>query len=155
MRRSRSWQTVAGLSVPPATPPWARGVAADAQFLHTLAIIMGGVLGAIVWDLLTWFWGLPTSSSHALIGGLVGSAVLAGGVQAILFPSAGNMLLFLELTFIAFSAGAVAVLVWGFARRDSPTLGTVILAGLVTGLFPAIILARVLLKGLVQIAVSL
>jgi len=125
----------------------------DAQFLHTLAIIMGGVLGAIVWDLLTWFWGLPTSSSHALIGGLVGSAILAGGVQAILFPSAGNMLLFLELTFIAFAAGAVTVLLWGLAREDSPTLGIVILAGLVSGLFPAIILARILLKGLVQIVV--
>ena len=118
----------------------------DAQFLHTLAIIMGGVLGAIAWDLLTWLWGLPTSSSHALIGGLVGSAILAGGVQAILFPSAGNMLLFLELTFIAFAAGAVAVLLWGLALEDSPTLGIVILAGLVSGLFPAIILARILLK---------
>src|ERR1017187_8559871 len=38
-------------------------------------VILGGLLGAIAWDLLTWFWGLPTSSSHALMGGYSGAAI--------------------------------------------------------------------------------
>ena len=41
----------------------------------TQYVVLGGLLGAIVWDLLTWWWGLPTSSSHALIGGYAGAAM--------------------------------------------------------------------------------
>src|ERR1700675_3022032 len=40
----------------------------------TFAVILGGLTGAIVWDLITWYFGLPTSSSHALIGGHAGAA---------------------------------------------------------------------------------
>ncbi len=47
---------------------------------HGLVIVMAGLLGAIIWNLITWYFGLPSSSSHALIGGLVGSAI-AGGVS--------------------------------------------------------------------------
>ncbi len=45
---------------------------------HGLVIVMAGLLGAIAWNLITWYYGLPSSSSHALIGGLVGSAIAAG-----------------------------------------------------------------------------
>ncbi|PVG84450.1 anion permease [Nocardioides gansuensis] len=45
---------------------------------HGLVIVMCGLLGAIIWNLITWYYGLPSSSSHALIGGLVGAAVFAG-----------------------------------------------------------------------------
>jgi PiT family inorganic phosphate transporter len=45
---------------------------------HALLIVMAGLVGAIAWNLTTWYFGLPSSSSHALIGGLVGSAVAAG-----------------------------------------------------------------------------
>ncbi len=45
---------------------------------HGLVIVMAGLLGAIIWNLITWYYGLPSSSSHALIGGLVGSAIAAG-----------------------------------------------------------------------------
>src|SRR5690242_456682 len=41
----------------------------------TQYVVISGLLGAIVWDLLTWWWGLPTSSSHALIGGYAGAAM--------------------------------------------------------------------------------
>src|SRR5262245_29235893 len=41
----------------------------------TFAVIFSGLIGAIVWDLITWYFGLPTSSSHALIGGYAGAAV--------------------------------------------------------------------------------
>ncbi len=44
---------------------------------HALTIVMCGLLGAIAWNLITWYFGLPSSSSHALIGGLVGSALAA------------------------------------------------------------------------------
>ncbi|KRC53918.1 MULTISPECIES: inorganic phosphate transporter [unclassified Nocardioides] len=47
---------------------------------HGLVIVMAGLLGAIIWNLITWYFGLPSSSSHALIGGLVGAA-FAGGVE--------------------------------------------------------------------------
>ena len=42
----------------------------------TQYVVIAGLLGAIVWDVLTWWWGLPTSSSHALIGGMAGAAVM-------------------------------------------------------------------------------
>jgi PiT family inorganic phosphate transporter len=45
---------------------------------HGLVIVMAGLLGAISWNLITWYFGLPSSSSHALIGGLVGAALAAG-----------------------------------------------------------------------------
>src|SRR5687768_8066336 len=41
----------------------------------TFAVVFGGLAGAIIWDLLTWYLGLPTSSSHALVGGYAGAAV--------------------------------------------------------------------------------
>src|SRR3984893_3384498 len=50
----------------------------------TFAVIFGGLIGAIVWDLITWYYGLPTSSSHALIGGYAGAAVAKAGFAAIL-----------------------------------------------------------------------
>jgi PiT family inorganic phosphate transporter len=43
----------------------------------TSATILCGLLGAIIWNLLTWYYGLPSSSSHALIGGIVGSTLAA------------------------------------------------------------------------------
>jgi len=52
----------------------------------TLTIVGAGLVGAIVWDLLTWWWGLPTSSSHALLGGLAGAAVVKAGFGALDAP---------------------------------------------------------------------
>src|SRR6187402_2913237 len=49
----------------------------------TPEVIFGGLIGAITWNLATWYFGLPSSSSHALIGGLVGSAFAAAGTSAI------------------------------------------------------------------------
>ena len=51
--------------------------------LVTPTIVFAGLVGAIFWNLLTWYFGLPSSSSHALIGGVVGSAFAAEGVDAI------------------------------------------------------------------------
>ena len=48
-----------------------------------VAVIFSGLMGAIIWDLMTWWWGLPTSSSHALVGGFVGAAVTKAGFGAL------------------------------------------------------------------------
>src|SRR5206468_10316929 len=50
----------------------------------TFAVIFGGLAGAIIWDLITWYFGLPTSSSHALFGGYAGAAVAKAGFAAII-----------------------------------------------------------------------
>src|SRR5512138_309939 len=50
--------------------------ASDPAFVY---VVLAGLLGAIVWDLLTWWWALPTSSSHALIGGIAGAGVAHAG----------------------------------------------------------------------------
>jgi PiT family inorganic phosphate transporter len=50
----------------------------------TQYVVITGLLGAIVWDLLTWWWGLPTSSSHALIGGYAGAAIMRSGWHVII-----------------------------------------------------------------------
>src|SRR3954469_14215749 len=52
--------------------------------VSVLSIVFAGVVGAICWNLITWYFGLPSSSSHALIGGLVGAAFAAAGPDAIL-----------------------------------------------------------------------
>ena len=61
----------------------------------TQYVILSALTGAIIWDLLTWWWGLPTSSSHALIGGLAGAAIARGGWQVLMLePKLG------EFTFV-------------------------------------------------------
>src|SRR5687767_10955125 len=55
----------------------------DAGVVST-TVIFGGLIGAIFWNLLTWYFGLPSSSSHALIGGVVGAAFAAEGPDAVI-----------------------------------------------------------------------
>ncbi|HYU77684.1 MAG TPA: inorganic phosphate transporter [Vicinamibacterales bacterium] len=63
----------------------------------TYAVIMGGLLGAIVWDLITWYYGLPTSSSHALVGGYAGAAVAKAGTGVIIASGWTKTLIFIVL----------------------------------------------------------
>jgi PiT family inorganic phosphate transporter len=49
----------------------------------TTTVVFAGLVGAIAWNIATWWFGLPSSSSHALIGGLIGSAFIAEGASAI------------------------------------------------------------------------
>ncbi|NOY97682.1 MAG: inorganic phosphate transporter [Chloroflexi bacterium] len=49
----------------------------------TLTVILASLLSAIIWNLVTWYFGIPSSSSHALVGGLIGSAVLASGISVV------------------------------------------------------------------------
>jgi PiT family inorganic phosphate transporter len=64
----------------------------------TFTVILCGLLGAISWDLITWYFGLPTSSSHALIGGYAGAAVAKAGVSAIIFSGWTKTLVFIFLS---------------------------------------------------------
>src|SRR5262249_32634565 len=57
-------------------------------------VILGGLVGAIGWNLITWYFGIPTSSSHALIGGFVGAAVAKAGFGALLVPGLAKILVF-------------------------------------------------------------
>jgi len=61
----------------------AKGVVDLPQSEAALEVVLAGVVGAIVWNLVTWYFGLPSSSSHALIGGMVGATVMWGGPSAV------------------------------------------------------------------------
>jgi PiT family inorganic phosphate transporter len=63
----------------------------------TFAVIFAALIGAIVWDLITWYFGLPTSSSHALIGGYAGAAVAKAGFGAIIPAGWTKTLVFIVL----------------------------------------------------------
>jgi PiT family inorganic phosphate transporter len=61
----------------------------------TQYVVIAGLLGAIVWDLLTWWWALPTSSSHALIGGYAGAAIMRSGFHVIIVEGWYKTLIFI------------------------------------------------------------
>jgi PiT family inorganic phosphate transporter len=63
----------------------------------TTSVILAGLTGAIVWDLITWYYGLPTSSSHALIGGYAGAAVAKVGMVALIPSGWTKTLIFIVL----------------------------------------------------------
>src|SRR3954466_8150326 len=66
---------------------------------HTvLAVIFAALIGAIVWDLITWWLGLPSSSSHALAGGLIGAALPSLGMNGLVWDGIGKICLFIVLS---------------------------------------------------------
>ena len=86
-------------------------------------VILGGLLGAILWDLYTWYVGLPTSSSHALIGGYAGAAIAKAGFGVILVEGWTKTLSFIVLApLIGVALGALFMqtIYWIF-RHKSPT----------------------------------
>jgi inorganic phosphate transporter, PiT family len=90
--------------------------------LASLGVVFAGVLGAIGWNLLTWYFGIPSSSSHALFGGLVGATLFASGgqvlwggiVEKVIIPMVASPL-------VGFTLGALVMLavMWIF-RRGNP-----------------------------------
>ena len=86
-------------------------------------VILGGLLGAILWNLITWFFGLPSSSSHALIGGYAGSAISKAGLAAIVWGKKWiETLEFIALSpIIGMLAGfGLMIAVYWIFRRVSP-----------------------------------
>jgi len=88
----------------------------------TLAVIFSGLVGAIVWDLITWYLGLPTSSSHALIGGYAGAAVARAGFGVIIPAGWTKTLIFIVLSpLIGLTAGLVLmVAIYWIFRHATP-----------------------------------
>jgi PiT family inorganic phosphate transporter len=88
----------------------------------TMPILVAALLGAILWNIITWLIGLPTSSSHALIGGLVGAAVVSAGVQAIIPSGLLTILLFILVAPALGWLGAILFtnVVLASARKASP-----------------------------------
>jgi inorganic phosphate transporter, PiT family len=86
-------------------------------------VILGGLLGAIIWNLITWFFGLPSSSSHALIGGYAGSAVAKAGLSAIVWgPKWIETLEFIALSPVVglFAGFFLMIAVYWVFQRVSP-----------------------------------
>ncbi|MFB3908746.1 MAG: anion permease [Candidatus Eisenbacteria bacterium] len=86
-------------------------------------VILAGLLGAIVWDLITWYLGLPTSSSHALIGGYAGAAATYAGFDSILWSGWTRTVSFIVIApMIGFILGFfIMVLMTWILRRSSPS----------------------------------
>lgn len=91
-------------------------------------VVLAGLVGAVAWNLITWYLGLPTSSSHALIGGYAGAAIAKSGFHALLFDAAWPKGWFGTLSFIVISpaVGLVAgmtlmVIVFWIFRNVAPT----------------------------------
>jgi PiT family inorganic phosphate transporter len=85
-------------------------------------VILAGLVGAIAWDLITWWWGLPTSSSHALIGGLAGAAVVKAGFGSLVVGGLVKIGVFMMLApLIGLVVGFLMMVLtmWTF-RRQTP-----------------------------------
>jgi inorganic phosphate transporter, PiT family len=104
------------------------------QGVQSLGVVFAGVLGAIVWNIITWYFGLPSSSSHALFGGLVGATLFAAGgvvhwntitakviIPMVLSPIVGGVLGFLFMLAVMwiFRRGNPGKLNRGFRRAQS------------------------------------
>ena len=62
-----------------------------------LSVIAAALIAAILWNLLTWWWGLPSSSSHTLVGGLVGAAVASSGVGSVIVAGVLKIVIFIVI----------------------------------------------------------
>jgi inorganic phosphate transporter, PiT family len=89
----------------------------------TVYVILAALVGAIIWDLITWYFGLPSSSSHALIGGLIGSGLIAGGSKAIVVIGVQKTLAFMVISpMLGFAIAFVfAVAIMYFLRKARPS----------------------------------
>jgi inorganic phosphate transporter, PiT family len=90
--------------------------------LVTPTVILGALLGAIIWNLLTWWLGLPSSSSHALIGGYAGAAISRAGFAAIIPAGWTKTLIFIVLSPLIgmFLGGSIMVATYWLFRNARP-----------------------------------
>lgn len=83
------------------------------------AVLFGALVGAIIWNVITWFYGIPSSSSHALIGGMIGAALAKAGPVALLAPGIVRTALFIVISpLLGFLIGALIMvaITWVFYR---------------------------------------
>jgi len=88
---------------------------------HLMLILFCAVLAAIIWDLITWWFGIPTSSSHALVGGLIGAGVAIAGLAAIEWAGTSKTILFIVISPVAglVAAFLLTSVVMNVARKKS------------------------------------
>jgi PiT family inorganic phosphate transporter len=102
----------------------AKTIGSDIVDSHVLTLdaLMAGLLGALVWNLITWFFGIPSSSSHALIGGLTGAVFISAGVHAIKLPGLYKVLIALFASpIIGFVFGYIVLrIIYFFAQSATP-----------------------------------
>ena len=87
-------------------------------------IVLSALIGAISWNLITWFFGLPTSSSHALIGGMIGAGISAAGLAAVKWSTVGEVVTFMILSpLIGLVCGflLMAAILWLTRKVNKPT----------------------------------
>ncbi|MBI4668601.1 MAG: inorganic phosphate transporter [Elusimicrobia bacterium] len=86
------------------------------------SVIAATLLGACIWDLMTWYWGLPTSSSHALIGGFIGAALVKVGPQALVLAGIKKTVIFMVVApLLGMLAGSIlGVISYWLFRRSTP-----------------------------------
>lgn len=89
----------------------------------TLQVLLSALLGAVIWNIITWLLGLPTSSSHALVGGLIGSAIAAAGLKAIVFAGVFKIVLFIAVAPILGMIGAMifTILIMHIFKKVRPS----------------------------------
>ena len=85
-------------------------------------VILGALVGAIAWNVITWYYGIPSSSSHALIGGLIGAAVAKAGTSSLIASGVTKTVIFILVSpLLGFLLGSLMmVLVAWILRRTSP-----------------------------------
>ena len=87
-----------------------------------MAVIIGALAGAIAWNLLTWWWGLPSSSSHALVGGMIGAGVAKAGLAILSWGKIGIVAAFIVVSPVIGFLGAAFMMTassW-LLRRANP-----------------------------------
>jgi PiT family inorganic phosphate transporter len=99
------------------------------QSVVTPDVILAGLVGAITWNLVTWYLGLPSSSSHALIGGILGSAVAAAGFDVVKWEGLKDKVLVPSLLApflgIVIAAALMLAVTWIIRRRNPGTVNRV------------------------------
>ena len=88
----------------------------------TLNLITAAVIAAIIWNLFTWWWGLPSSSSHTLVGGLVGAAAASSGFESIIYSGVLKIGLFIVVAPILgmVMSYIISVIVLHIVKKSSP-----------------------------------
>ncbi|WP_428505652.1 anion permease [Roseateles sp.] len=85
-------------------------------------VIFGALMGALIWNIITWYYGIPSSSSHALVGGLIGATMIKAGSGApIVWSGFGKILAFIIISpFVGFMLGGLLMVAvaWAFRNRS-------------------------------------
>ena len=115
------------------------------EFMTTQVILIG-LFSAVLWVIISSYSGIPISASHAIVGGLIGSAVAFTGLQGILWPAAGTVIWLAGYTAVGAAAGGLILAVLGYLKGEEnlyPVIGLGALCGLAL-IIPLVTITRIL-----------